>query len=486
MSSHAAKRMNVLWIFGEDLYPDLGRYDTPVIDQFASEGTLFTNAFVTCPACSPSRSAIISGRYQTSFGAHNHRSKRETPLPDDIRLITDYFCDAGTFTCNSSGPPNDRPGKTDFNFLREDSFDDVLWSERDGDQPFYAQVNIQDTHRDFSPDPENPIDPDKVELSPCYPDHPLVCKDWAMWLESIQVFDRKVGEILKRLDDDGLSENTIVFIISDHGRAHIRDKQFLYDGGIRVPFIVRWPGNIEAGLISDSMVSGIDFVPTSLSLAGLDVPHDMEVWVFLGPNVVVRDHIVLARDRCDGTVDRIRCVRTKTHKYILNYHPARPYMQFNGYKKQQYLLWTLAPVLQAEGKLTPAQEKFLATCRPYEELYDLESDPYELENLAASTDHRTELNDLRSKLDDWIETYGDMGASPEDPAEIAVEAHNMYEYQVARMATKNLPQMLRTRYLLRSGSSIIWVIHFESDRADFGLDFLRAAERAPLDYNDVI
>ncbi len=435
---------NVLWIYGEDLYPDLGCYgtpivETPVLDQFASEGTLFANAFVTCPVCSPSRSAIITGRYQTSFGAHHHRSKRETLLPDNIPLITDYFRDAGYFACNSSGPPNDQPGKTDFNFLRDDSFDGVLWSERDRDQPFYAQFNIIDTHRDFSPDFENPIDPDTVELPPYYPDHPLVRKDWAMWLESIQVFDRKVGEILERLEDGGLSENTIVFIISDHGRAHIRDKQFLYDGGTRVPCIVRWPGMIEAGLVSESLVSGIDFAPTSLSLAGLDVPDGMEGAIFLGPDARERDFIVSARDRCDGTVDRIRSIRTKTHKYIRNYHPDRPYMQFNGYKKQQYPLWTLAPVLQAEGNLTPEQEKFLAPCRPYEELYDLETDPYELTNLAVSPNHKSELDDLRSKLDEWIETYGDMGAIPEDPAVIADEAHKMYENHTIRMAAKNLP-----------------------------------------------
>ena len=199
---------NVVWIYGEDCYPDIACYGTPVVktpvlDQFASDGTRFTNAYVTCPVCSPSRSAIITGRYQTSFGAHNHRSKREDPLDPGIRLVTDYFRDAGYFTCNSSGPTTDRPGKTDFNFSREDPFDGVLWSEREGDQPFYAQFNITDTHRDFAPDPDNPIDPASIELPPYYPDHPLVRKDWAMWLESLQVFDRKVGEILKRLDDEG-------------------------------------------------------------------------------------------------------------------------------------------------------------------------------------------------------------------------------------------------------------------------------------------
>ncbi|MEE2753189.1 MAG: sulfatase [Candidatus Latescibacterota bacterium] len=434
---------NVVWIYGEDLYPDLACYgtpvvETPVLDQFASEGTMFTNAFVTCPVCSPSRSAIITGRYQTSFGAHNHRSKRDEPLDEDIRLVTDYFRDAGYFTCNSSGPPPDKPGKTDFNFQRENPFDGVLWSERENDQPFYAQFNITDTHRDFSPDPVNPIDPDEVEIPPYYPDHPLIRKDWAMWLESIQVFDRKVGEVLQRLDDDGLTDNTMVFIISDHGRAHIRDKQFLYDGGMRVPCIVHWPGRIDAGVVSDSMVSGIDFAPTSLSLAGLDVPEVFEGNVFLGADAKKREHVVSARDRCDGTVDRIRCVRTKTHKYIRNYYPDRPYMQFNGYKKQQYPMWTLAPLLKAQGKLNEAQEKFLAPCRPYEELYDLASDPYELNNLAADDSSAGILADLSSRLDKWAEKYGDEGEVPESPRAIAEESQKMQNSHVDRMASKGL------------------------------------------------
>lgn len=434
---------NVVWIYGEDCYPDIACYGTPVVktpvlDQFASDGTRFTNAYVTCPVCSPSRSAIITGRYQTSFGAHNHRSKREDPLDPGIRLVTDYFRDAGYFTCNSSGPTTDRPGKTDFNFSREDPFDGVLWSEREGDQPFYAQFNITDTHRDFAPDPDNPIDPASIELPPYYPDHPLVRKDWAMWLESLQVFDRKVGEILKRLDDEGLKEKTIVFIISDHGRAHIRDKQFLYEGGIRIPCMVRWPGQIDASVVSDVLVSGIDFAPTSLSLAGLGVPDEMEGNVFLGPDAKKREYIVSARDRCDGTVDRIRCVRTKTHKLIRNYYPERPYMQFNGYKKQKYPLWTLAPMLQAEGKLTPAQEAFLAPCRPFEELYDLAGDPHESANLVNDPESSSVLSDLRSKMTEWTETFGDMGAEREDLAIVAEEALKMHVSHVDRMGAKGL------------------------------------------------
>ena len=429
---------NVLWIYGEDLYPNLACYGTPVvqtpnIDRLASEGALFRNAFVTCPVCSPSRSAIITGRYQTSIGAHNHRSKRDTPLPDDVKLITDYFRDAGYFTCNSPGPPFDKPGKTDFNFQRKGAFDGIDWTERADGQAFYAQNNITDTHRNFTPDPENPIDPESVELPTYYPDHPLVRKDWAMYLESVQVFDRKVGQVLQRLEDEGLADNTIVFLISDHGRAHIRDKQFLYDGGIRVPCIVRWPGHIEPGTISEELVSGIDFAPTALSLAGLDVPPEMQGNIFLGSDAEKRSEVFSARDRCDGTVDHLRCIRTDKYKYIRNFLPDLPYMQFNSYKKTQYPLWTLAPLLHQQGKLTPEQSHFLSKVRPEEELYDLQNDPDEVNNLAGDIAYSGTVEGLRKRLDDWIQESGDQGQTPEDPGLVADEVQKMADSHKKRM-----------------------------------------------------
>ena len=409
---------NVLWIYGEDLSPDLGCYGTPAvatpnIDRLASEGVRYTNAFVTCPVCSPSRSALITGTYQTHFDAHNHRSNRDKPLRADMKLIADCFREAGYFTCNSPGPPYDRPGKTDFNFQREQPFDGIDWSERAEGQPFYAQINIPDTHRVFKPDPERPIAPEDVELPPYYPDHPLVRKDWALYLESIQILDRKVGQILKRLDDEGLSDNTIIFFMSDHGRAHIRCKQFLYDGGIHIPLIVRWHQHVEPNTVDDKLISGVDFAPTTLSLAGIDIPDYMQGQVFLGADATSRDAIFAARDRCDGTDDRIRCIRTHRYKLIRNYHPERPYMQFNGYKKQQYPLWTLMPLLSANGELSPAQQHFMKQTRPTEELYDLEADPYEINNLAADPNYDTVRNALAAQLDTWIAETGDMGDIPE-------------------------------------------------------------------------
>lgn len=439
----ATTKPNVLWIYGEDLSPDLGCYgtsavDTPNIDRIAEEGTLFSNAFVTCPVCSPSRSALITGTYQTHFDAHNHRSNRDKPLREDMKLITDCFREAGYFTCNSPGPPYNRRGKTDFNFKREQPFDGIDWRERGEGQPFYAQINIPDTHRVFKPFPERPIDPDNVELPSYYPDHPLTRKDWSLYLESIQIFDRKVGEILKRLDDEGLAENTIVFLMSDHGRAHIRCKQFLYDGGTHIPLIVRWPGNVHAGVVSDELVSGVDFMPTSLSLTDIDIPNYVQGQVFLGSEATSRDSIFAARDRCDGTDDRIRCVRTHQYKLIRNYHPECPYMQFNGYKKLQYPVWTLTRVLAEKGELTESQRHFLQETRPTEELYDLQADPDEVNNLADDRTYESVLNELNVKLDDWIEATGDMGETPESDEVKSYWDENMLDGYNERMQDRGL------------------------------------------------
>ncbi len=449
----ATTQPNVLWIYGEDLSPDLGCYDTPAvqtpnIDRLAEEGTRFTNAFVTCPVCSPSRSALITGTYQTHFDAHNHRSNREKPLRDDMKLITDCFREAGYFTCNSPGPPYSRRGKTDFNFQREQPFDGIDWSERAEGQPFYAQINIPDTHRVFKPDPERPINPEDVQLPPYYPDHPLTRKDWALYLESIQILDRKVGEILERLDAEGLSENTIVFFISDHGRAHIRCKQFLYDGGIHIPLIVRWPGNIEAEVVSDELVSGVDLTPTTLSLVGLDIPNYVQGQIFLGPDAESRDAVFAARDRCDGTDDRIRCIRTSRYKLIRNYHPELPYMQFNGYKKLQYPLWTLIRILAEKDELSEAQQHFLQQTRPTEELYDLQTDPDEVNNLAGDKRYDAMRNDLNRKLDAWIEATGDMGETPESDEITTYWDENMMESFRKSMKGRGLsPEISDADYL---------------------------------------
>jgi uncharacterized sulfatase len=414
------RRPNVLWLIAEDFCPDLGCYGhplvkTPNIDRLASEGARYTSAFTAAPVCSPSRSAFMTGMYQTTIGAHQHRTPDRKPLPPDVKVITDYFRDAGYFTSNCAGGSYERPGKTDFNFEAKRPFDGTDWRERKPGQPFFAHVNFGETHRNFRRDPENPIDPEKVEIPPYYPDHPVSRRDWADYLECAQVLDKKVGQVLRRLEEDGLADNTLVFFFGDNGRPHIRGKQFLYEEGIHVPLIIRWPGHIKPATVVDDLVSAIDFGPTCMSLVGIEVPTEMQGQPFLGPNAKKRDCIFAARDRCDETYDRIRCVRTKRFKYIRNFYPNFPYTLTNLYKMRQYPVLTLMQVLYAQGKLTPDQARFMAPYRPGEELYNLQSDPHELHNLASDPDSRPVLNALRNTLNRWIEETRDQGEIPEDP-----------------------------------------------------------------------
>jgi len=214
---------NILWIIADDLSLELGCYGdalvkTPYLDGLAAEGVMYRNAFSTAPVCSASRSAFNTGMYQTSIGAHQHRTHFKEGLPEGIKILSHYLQEAGYFTSNGSGNKTDKKGKTDFNFLVDNPFDGGDWSQREQGQPFFAQIQIFDPHRPFVGDPENPIDPAKVQLPPFYPDHALTRKDWALYLESIQVLDKKVGGIVNRLGKQGLAYNTIVFFFGDHGR----------------------------------------------------------------------------------------------------------------------------------------------------------------------------------------------------------------------------------------------------------------------------
>jgi uncharacterized sulfatase len=254
-----------------------------------------------------------------------------------------------------------------------------------------------------------------VDLPPCYPDTPLLRRDWADYLESAQVLDRQVGVLLKRLEEDGLAENTIIVYHGDHGQAHVRGKQWLYDSGTRVPLIVRKPDGAGAGTVSEELVSLLDLAPTMMQWAGIAPPSRLHGRPLDSPTP--REHIVCARDRCDETVDRIRSVRTKQFKYIRNLYPERPYLQFNAYKKKQYPAVSVLELWQREGKLTEAQRPFTAATRPEEELYDLAADPHEVKNIARDPAHEETLKELRARLDEWIQESGDLGGVPE-PVEV--------------------------------------------------------------------
>jgi N-sulfoglucosamine sulfohydrolase len=435
-------RPNILWILSEDICPDLGCYGTPAVqtpnlDKLAEQGVRFTNAFTTSPVCSTSRSAMITSMHQGSIGAHHHRSHRGDGyvLPKPVQPITEYFRKAGYFTANvtTAAPGVRGSGKTDFNFKFDKPFDGTDWNQRAPGQPFFAQLSISMTHRGghwkgLDKKLDNPVDPNKVKLPPYFPDHPIAREDWATYLNSIQMMDKYIGKIMQRLDEEGLTDNTVVVFIGDHGRCHVRSKQWLYDAGIRIPLIVRWPAKLKQGYVNEDMVSSIDISATVLKIAGIQPPKYMQGRVFLGPEAKKREYIFASRGRCDETIECIRCVHDKRYSYIRNYMPYRPWMAPNRYKDTSYPVRNLMRNLHAEGKLTPAQANFMAPTKPPEELYDLKNDPHELHNLVNSPEHQKILKRMRAAHIKWLHQTGDLGLIPEpELEEIYLKHGNNYE-----------------------------------------------------------
>jgi len=438
MIGSGVDRPNILWLIAEDFSPDLGccgttEVSTPNLDKLAGQGVRYTRCFTTAPVCSASRSAFMTGMYQTTIGAHNHRSHRDDgyQLPAGVRVLTDWLRDAGYFTANVRELPAEfgfrGAGKTDWNFTYTGQpFDSDKWSDLKTHQPFYAQVNFQETHRAFHAPPH--ADPAKVVIPPYYPDHPVTRKDWAQYLDAATELDRKIGLILTQLEKDGLAESTIVCFFGDHGQAHVRGKQFCYDSGLRVPLLIRWPKNFPApahfkpGTVDDRLLASIDLSATTLALAGAKKPEKMQGEIFLGDSAgPPRKYVFGARDRCDETVFRFRTVRTEQYRYIHNFTPERPFLQKNDYKERSYPVWNLLKQLDAEGKLTPLQKVLTAPSMPPEELYDVVADPYETKNLANSPEHAAVLKELRGVVDQWIVDSNDQGKELEPPELAAAE-----------------------------------------------------------------
>lgn len=439
-AADAGSRPNILWLVAEDFGPELGCYGTPEVsspnlDRLAAEGVRFTRAYTTAPVCSASRSAFMTGMYQTTIGAHNHRSHRDDGyrLPPGVRLVTDRMRDAGYFTANVRRFPASvgfaGTGKTDWNFSHAGKpFDSADWADLKPHQPFLAQVNFQETHRKFHA-PKH-ADPARVVIPPYYPDHPVTRRDWADYLDAATELDRKVGLILKQLETDGLADSTVVVFTGDHGQAHVRGKQFCYEEGLHVPLIIRWPvgparpARFRPGTVDDRLIEAIDLAPTFLALAGVRRPEGMQGRVFLGDHAdAPRDYAFAARDRCDETVFRLRTVRDARYRYIRNFTPDRPFLQANEYKERSYPVWNLLKELDSRGKLTPVQKALTAATMPPEELYDLTADPHEVHNLAGSKDPEVTqtLARLRGVLERWVKETDDQGRTFEPAAVVAAK-----------------------------------------------------------------
>jgi len=412
---------NVLWISCEDISPDLGCYgdsyaQTPNLDALARQGCRYLNAFATFPVCAPSRSSIITGVHPGTLGSMHMRTgnkKYEAVPPPCVKCFPEYLRAVGYYCSNHT--------KTDYQFAPPLTAWDAMkgdWRnpDRPKEAPFFCVINFTMTHESQSWKIDKLAhDPDKAKVPPYYPDTPVVRRNLAKYYDNISELDRRVGEVLNRLEEDGLADNTVVFFWSDHGRGLPRCKRWPYDSGLRVPLVVRWPGKIAPGTTSGELVSLIDLAPTVLSIAGVKVPAHMQGRAIAGDAKGPEpQHVFSGRNRMDMTAnDFIRTVRDRQYRYIRNFTPDVPRAQEIPYMEKMPIMqeWRR---LEAEGKLSGPARLFFVQPKPADELYDLAADPYEIHNLAENPEHQDRLCQMRGALEKWMQQIGDLGGLPED------------------------------------------------------------------------
>lgn len=437
---------NIVWVMAEDIGCDLACYgtpavQTPVLDRMAAEGVRYTRAYCTSPICSTSRSAMMTGMYQTSIDAHHHRSHRTDgyTLPQPIKPITHYLQDAGYYCAVGCGYGS----KTDLNFKTLKSGKPVFngndWSKRRPGQPFFAQIQLKVTHRgDWWPrvtaESPDPVDPAKVELPPYLPDHPAIRKDWAMYLDTIEKADAQMGEIFARLKKEGVADHTVVIFIGDNGRCVHRGKGFLFEDGIKVPLIIYWPQQIKSGGVRDELVSMIDVSAQVLAIAGVEAPDHVQGRAFLEPGAEPRRYVFAARDRWDEVIDKSRAVIGERYKYMRNDMPQVPYFTYHSYLERVRPIRPVLWELYKAGKMTPAQAHLMHPNKPREELYDLRADPWETKNLAGDPAHAETLKLLRAELMEWEDRTNDHGRNPETDAARGKKALDRIAHRQAVLA----------------------------------------------------
>ncbi len=462
---------NILWIVLEDTAPLLGCYGeslikTPHIDQLARDGVRYENAIMPAPVCSPCRSTIITGVMSTTLGTHNHHSARTEEssiyLPEGVKTIPELFKSAGYFTFNN--------GKDDYNFTydREDLYSQdyrhhPLYGKSGlhldlltlvNKTPIFGQIQLSGGKEifksEFKKNIKTPVDRSLIKLPPYLPNHPVIVEEYANHLDAIQVTDEKVGAIIQELKESGLLENTIIFFFSDHGMRMTRNKQFLYEGGLRVPLIIADytnSKNLKAGSAYDGLVSGLDLGPSSLALAEIDIPDYIEGENIFNSSEEKRDFVISTRDRCDFTIDRIRSVRTKDYKYIRNYMTDRPYTQPTYMDVDEVPFVLTMKQLYKEKKLDSVQSIFFGDTRPSEELYNLKEDPYELNNLSQNPMYKDVAIKHSDILEKWIMETGDKGQHPENEANLKLMLGIWGDY-----AVNSEYDALREKYRDLSGS----------------------------------
>ncbi len=449
----AQERPNILWIVSEDNSPFLGCYGdtfatTPRLDGLASEGVRYKRVFSAAPVCAPSRSTLITGVFPTSMGTEHMRS--EYPIPDVIRLFPEYLRGAGYYTTNNA--------KTDYNLSPLEHRMDAAWDEssnkatyknRKPDQPFFAVFNTAISHESSIHTRLDTLmhDPERVPIPAYHPRTPEMKHDWAQYYDRITQMDTWVGEILDELEREGLADNTIVFYYSDHGGVLGRSKRFLYESGLHVPLIIRFPKKYAhlapsaPGTWQDRIISFVDFAPTLLNLAGVSIPQYMQGHPFLGQQSDVQSEYAFSfRGRIDERFDLSRSIRDAKYRYTRNFMPHKIYGQYIEY------LWR-APSMPSwekayqEGKLNAIQSAFWQP-KPFEELYDTDADPDNVHNLATDPAYREVVERMRDALTSWMVSSKDVGFIPEPM--MADISNTMPLYDFARSGQYPLDKVLET------------------------------------------
>ena len=428
---------NILWLVSEDNSPFLGCYGddfavTPNLDRLASRGVRYTRAFANAPVCAPARSTIITGCYASSMGTLPMRS--QNPIPDRIKFFPEYLRQAGYYCTNCA--------KEDYNTVKEfkgwhESSRDASYRNRPEGKPFFHVQNFGVSHESCLhtrvPLEELTHDPARVTLPPYHPDTPDMRHDWAQYYHKISEMDSQIGAFIDQLEKDGLAENTIVFYYADHGGVVGRSKRYVYESGTRVPLIIHFPEKYQhlasgaAGSVEDRIVSFVDLAPTMLSLAGIEIPDYMQGSAFLGEQKTEDpEYAFLYRGRMDERMDMSRVMRDKRFRYIRNYMPWRPALQ-----KLEYL-WRAPSMMSWEkayraGECNEVQARFFEP-RPAEELYDVDADPWEVNNLAENPEYAGTLARMRRALDRKMKETRDSGFLSEGQLINRAQGTTIYDY----------------------------------------------------------
>jgi arylsulfatase A-like enzyme len=453
---------NIVWIVAEDLSPIIPAYGdstvrTPNIDRLAREGVVYTNVFSPSGVCAPSRCAIATGMYPSSIGGHNMRVQYvkshmdqiglilyEIVPPPEVKMMSQVLRENGYFCSNND--------KQDYQFTPPvTAWDETSlkahWRHRKEGQPFFSIFNIGVTHEGHVTrpyrkqlmryhDPEfpesigNPANFDElitekewalnipedldIPVPPYLPSTDIALKDVRRVYSNIIELDRQIGIILNQLEEDQVLDSTIVFFYSDHGGPLPRQKRLIYDSGIKVPMVIRYPGQIGAGYFDDQLISFIDLAPTLFSIAGIKIPDYVQGKAFSGiyRSRNERKYIHAAADRFDAQVDMIRAVRDERFKYLLNFYPDRPYYLPIKYREQMTIMQELLR-LNEKDSLDTYQSQWFRENKVKEELFDTWEDPYELHNLANDPEYADKLDELRIECSRWMESINDMGEIPE-------------------------------------------------------------------------